>query len=120
IGPDDFRYPYDKVGLPFALWVKRRQWVNGKLARFKKDREANGLEFILKQVFGDPLPDLEGLKDTVAQENASVKVNEAKKQLTEGLHLTVESFTRLMAIRGKDQRKEQITEEEWGDVYSIL
>src|SRR5262249_37793034 len=66
IGPDDFRFPTAKVtpsapDKAFDIWLTRRQWVDARLSKLKADREANGLnglEAILKQVLGNPLPDL--------------------------------------------------------------
>ncbi|MCI0627640.1 MAG: hypothetical protein L0387_39320 [Acidobacteria bacterium] len=119
IGPDDFRYPYADANKPFDLWIARRKWVDAQLANLRITRESSGLTSILKKVLGDPLPNLDLIDENLTQSNDPALIKQAKEKITE-LHLTVESFTRLMVIRGKDERKEKIEDVEWEDLYSIL
>ena len=88
----------------------------GSWRTFKTGREANGLEHILEQVLGDPLPDLAALLTNLQQ---GTQVEETVNAIT-ALFLTVESFTRLMEIKGKDDAGEPVGEAEWGEVYAIL
>lgn len=129
IGPDDFRFPVKKQpGEPdkaFDLWIDRRQWVDTTLNDLKVVREAKGLPVMLQQVLGNPLPDLDGLWLTLTVVGIPAEIKTAKEQIT-ALHLTIESFSRLMALRAKDQlatadvRNEQVSDDEWNEVYSIL
>jgi len=119
IGPDDFRYPYAGSDQPFNIWIRRRKWIDEQLAGLRGNRKSSGLESILKEVLGDPLPDFDQLEEDLTQGNDPKVIEEAKRKITDELHLTVESFTRLMAIRGKEER-EEIGDEEWEEVYSIL
>jgi hypothetical protein len=101
----------------FDLWQARRTWVDNTLAAFKADRETNDLDHILKQVLGDPLPDIntlyQNLNNGTDLENA---VNTIK-----GFHQTTESFRRLMELKTKDDDPAQnLDNEEWDEVYAIL
>lgn len=122
IGPDDLRNPTAGHS-PFDLWLPRRNWVDGQLAQLKADHEANDLEYILKQVIGDPLPDLATLQNNLLN---GIDLENTKKTITEDLHFIVESFQRLMEIRTKNQttanqpEAEQVADEEWCELYSIL
>jgi hypothetical protein len=81
---------------------------------------ANGLERILKQVLGDPLPELGTLLTNLTE---GVDLENTRTRITDDLHLTPESFTRLMAIKAKADDPDPAnkpTEAEWGEVYSIL
>jgi peptidoglycan hydrolase-like protein with peptidoglycan-binding domain len=130
IGPDDFRVPFAKAnqGDPdraFDLWLKRRAWVDNNLAELRQARETNGLTHILQSVLGDPLPNLDAL---LAKLTAGTKVEREQAQDDiNSLNLTLESLSRLIAIRDKDQiaslsdpPKEPVKPEEWEEVYSIL
>lgn len=130
IGPDDFRAPVQKLNAAdpdraFDLWLKRRAFMDKTLLGLRTDREAKGITEILSQVLGNPSPDLDGLLLALTKSGTPDEINGAKDKLT-ALQLTVESFTRLMSIRAKDQlaardvRNEKVTEEEWGELYSIL
>src|SRR2546423_8392711 len=61
IGPLDFRQPVAGQA-PYDLWQQRRSWVDSSLATLKRDSEVHDLTFILKEVLGDPLPDLATLQ----------------------------------------------------------
>ena len=115
ITPDDMRHP--GAGSPaFDRWQERRTEVDGILANLQTAREANGLEHILKQVLGDPLPDLAALLTNLQQ---GTQLEETVNAIT-ALFLTVESFTRLMEIKGKNDAGEPVTDAEWNEVYAIL
>ena len=130
VGPDDFRVPFEKLNAsipdqPFDLWLARRGAIDQVLANLRRDRESSpdGLTAILKQVFGDPLPDLDGLLHALTQGDKA-EVAQAVDAI-ENLQLTVDSFSRLMALRAKDAEAaggpgEPVAEDEWTEVYSIL
>ena len=131
IGPDDFRNPTPKnkpadPDKAFDIWLKRRKFVDTKLSGLKKDREAKGITEILKQVLGKQLPDLDGLLLTLTKSGTAADEIKAAKDSVTALNLSVESFTRLMSIRAKDQlaqsdtRNDKVSEQEWREVYSIL
>lgn len=130
IGPDDFRSPFAKLNpadpdKAFDLWLKRRTFIDSTLGGLKTDREINGLTQVLRHVFGNPLPDLDGLLMVLTKGGTSQAVETARNGV-KALGLTVESFTRLMAIRAKDQlalsdaRNEKVSLAEWSESYSIL
>jgi hypothetical protein len=131
IGPDDFRSPVPKAsaGGPnitaFDLWLTRRGVIDTMLSTLQRDREANtdGLTFILKEVFGNPLPDFDALLQELTQgDKDTVK---AATEAVSNLNLNVDSFTRLMEIRSKDAQSrggpgDPVSPAEWGEVYAIL
>ena len=130
IGPDDFRAPTQKLNpadpdRAFDLWLKRRASIDKLLNDLKTARETKGLTEILRQVLGNPLPDLDGLLLVMTKGGTADEVKTAKDSVT-ALRLSVESFTRLMSIRAKDQlavsdsRNEKVSAAEWSEVYSIL
>lgn len=101
----------------FDLWQTRRAWVDNTLAAFKADLEANDLDHILKQVLGDPLPDINTLYQNL--NNGTDLENTANT--IEGFHLTTESFRCLVEIKTKDGDPAQNVEnEEWDEIYAIL
>jgi hypothetical protein len=120
IGPDDFRHPI-KGEPAFDLWEARREWADTNLGKLKADREKNGLDYILP-VLGKSASDLEELLSKLVQ---GVDLDNTRNEIKK-LHLTIDSFTHLMAIRNKDKlaekdlRNEIVNEEEWEEVYSIL
>jgi hypothetical protein len=135
IGPDDFRMPVAKSNptspdRAFDIWLRRRKWVDTTMADLKTAREKadatsrnTGLTAILQQVFGSPLPDLDKLSSNLA---TGTDIDKTKFEI-KALHLTDESFRRLVEIRAKDRlaagndpRNAQVSDEEWADVYSIL
>jgi len=130
IGPDDFRIPFEKLNAsipdqPFDLWLARRGSIDQILAALQQDRERgpDGLTLILKDVFGVPLPDFDGLERALA-EGDTEEVAGAVATLV-GLNLNVDSFARLMALRAKDKEAtdgpgQPVAADEWAEVYSIL
>jgi hypothetical protein len=130
IGPDDFRNPTLKAApadpdRAFDLWLARRSFVDTKLNNLKTERETNGLNEILKQVLGDPLPDLDGWSLILTKGATGAEVKTATNEI-EKLGLTVDSFLRLLSLCDKDRlaqsdtRNPKVSEEEWREVYSIL
>lgn len=130
IGPDDFRNPIPKTNASdtdraFDLWLKRRAYVDTTLNSLKATREASGLQSILTQVFGNPLPNFDGFLVTLTIGGSTGEMKTVKDKLT-ALGLSVEGFVRLMAVRSKDQaaqsdfRNEEVTDDEWQETYSIL
>jgi Tc toxin complex TcA C-terminal TcB-binding domain len=136
LGPDDFRNPNPKINpadpnRAFDIWLKRWTFIDTTLKDLKTNRETKGLTAILKQVLGNsslpgnPLPDLDGLLLLLTKGGTADEIKTAKDSVT-ALALTLESFTRLMSIRAKDQlaqsdpRNDKVSEQEWREVYSIL
>jgi Tc toxin complex TcA C-terminal TcB-binding domain len=130
IGPDDFRIPVHKLNpadpdKAFDIWLKRRTFIDKTLDGLQSDRETKGLNEILKQVLGNPLPDLDGMLLVLTKSGTADEIKAAKDSVS-ALALTVESYTRLMSIRTKDQlaqsdtRSDKVSEQEWREVYSIL
>jgi hypothetical protein len=143
IGPDDLRQPTSGQA-PFDLWQNRRVWVDARL---------KALTLLTKPVNGQPMPDMAALFDAMYQPvtyaNASLTAwqniqptefdqlrddlqggDSDKRQLAtarikDNLHLSVESFTRLLtasdnaALAASDPRI-TIGPEEWQAVYAIL
>jgi hypothetical protein len=131
IGPDDFREPVQKAAVadpdgPFDIWLARREWADTLLARYRQDREANGLQFVLRLALGALLPDLDALGADLGQSADPARTAEAARAIREDLRLSLDAFQRLMAIRARarlaalDARNGPVTEAEWEDVYAIL
>lgn len=106
-----------------AFWQARQV----KLEQIPKDlattRETVSFDAMLKLALGDPLPhDLTTLKTDLSNPNPDV-VASATTKITNDLHLTVESFKRLLAIKAKhddpDAAKKP-TAAEWAELYAIL
>ena len=121
IGPDDLRHPEE--GQPaFNLWLQRRAEVDRWLDELQGER-ANGLESALRLVLGDPLPDLDSLRERL---RGTLEQIESARAEIERLRFTVASFIRLMAIRAKDRLRrinpanEEVTADEWLEMDSIL
>lgn len=128
VGPDDFRNPTAKTGGPdraFDLWLARRQFVDTTFSGLKANREAKGIDEILKQVLGNPIPDIDGMLQTLTKGGIPAEMKSVKDSIS-ALNLSVESFTRVMAGRDKDHlaqsdaRDEKLSDEEWIEIYSIL
>jgi hypothetical protein len=153
IGPDDFRNPRaDAPDQVFALWDKRSKWVSDRLKTFADETkevpnqiqeqpptltvpDINAMFTVMSEVITYSetaipsawanLTTFEALKDLRKQLNEG-DVAKVKLRLQDEFSLTVESFTRLMAIADQaaawetDQREEKVSDEEWQEVYSIL
>jgi hypothetical protein len=126
IGPDDFRSPFaktDQTGSdqPFDIWLQRRGWVDQTLNAFRKALTVDKLDKVLADNLEKPTT-LEALLADLTEGAA----HEKSKSDLEKLGLTAESFTRLMAIRVKDQRAstdpkaKKVTPEEKEELASIL
>ena len=116
IGPNDLRNP--TAGNPvFDLWQARRNLVDGMLNRLASDYQAQGLLFILQEALANPLPDLNALKNALDQ---GTDIDQAKATITNELHLTIESFTRLMAIKAKIDGNQPVTSGELQELFAIL
>lgn len=128
IGPDDFRHPTPKTfgaDRAFDIWLTRRQFVDETLSGLKASREAKGLDETLKQVLGNPLPDLDAWVSVIAKGAPAAALATVTAKV-KALHLSVDSFSRLMAIRAKermaqeDARNDPVSDAEWLETYSIL
>lgn len=147
VGPDDFRHPQPKLNAndpdqPFDIWLNRRRWVDDRLAEFGLLVNQQGVRDVqtLLDRMDDPLPEYleivpwasvptsEQLEQILQDVSAGVKqkVEEATSTIEGELHLTVASFTRLMAIRARYQQiqvgisNETVSDEEWRELFSIL
>ncbi len=136
IGPDDFRSPFLKVNAaapdrPFDIWYKRRVWVNAQLDVLKKLNNdfTNILNSLYTPVQYGAFPSLTPWANTTSPDDLDTLVDglaapssaqQAKERLAKDLLLTPDSFSRLMVLRGKDERGDKITNDEWDEIYSIL
>ncbi|GEO13531.1 neuraminidase-like domain-containing protein [Microvirga aerophila] len=129
IGPDDFRHPVNKAAASdpdraFDLWTARRHWVDKTLDDINTKRRTSGLTAALKQVFGDPLPDLDSWFAALSR-GATTNVKAATEEIGK-LGMTTEAFLRLMSIGENDRlaaldaRNPKPTPQEWSEVSSIL
>ncbi len=106
-----------------AFWQARQV----KLEQIPKDlattRETVSFDAMLKLALGDPLPhDLTTLKTDLSNPNPDV-VASATTKITNDLHLTVESFKRLLVIKAKNDDPDAAkkpTAAEWAELYAIL
>ena len=139
IGPDDFRTP-DPATPAFSLWVKRRGWADAQLqelhtARTNAPDSQQALQAILG-VLTQPVSYQRG-SQTVEQTPWASQVTvqdlltrkqklekgeelEATNAWIDDHHLTLDSFSRLGEVAGQLQRGEDPSEEDWGEVASIL
>lgn len=150
IGPDDFRKPVPSgsstITSAFDIWVERRNWMDGRLAALSGVKKAHGtpdMDGLLLAMTPPPngqpityvsttltswptittLAQLDTLFSNLLQ---GVSVPATIQQVEQDLGLQVDSFTRLMDLRVKDQlsqsdpRNPAVTETEWQEVYSIL
>ena len=139
IGPDDFRTP-DPATPAFGLWVKRRGWADAQLqelhtARTNAPDSQQALQAILG-VLTQPVSYQRG-SQTVEQTPWASQVTvqdlltrkqklekgeelEATNAWIDDHHLTLDSFSRLGEVAGQLQRGEDPSEEDWGEVASIL
>jgi len=116
IGLDDFRQPQPGK-IASDLWRARRTEIDMIRDNLRHDRETSGLGVILRHVLGDPLPDLALLRENLQK---GADLDNTKNTITVILHLTIESFLRLMEIKDKDDNHKPVSSEEWEEVYAIL
>jgi hypothetical protein len=134
IGPDDFRTSTGEEFKPgtaaartaIALWMARRQQVDGWLADLAKLRASSGktaFEAVLGSLFGSPLPDLDGTLTALSQGDPD-EVKAAVATVT-AWRLSVDSFSRLMALRDQLAAARRLDPaadlrpEEWHELDSI-
>jgi hypothetical protein len=110
------------------LWDDRRKELDEFPGKLKADREKNGFDSMLELALGHPSPGkplqhkLDQLKTDLASTDRKV-VDDAKKKITDDLHLTEESFRHLLAIRAKDAKpkpEDKPTAAEYAEVYAML
>lgn len=146
IGPDDFRSPHPKrdessADGPFDLWLRRREWVDGRLTALESVRKPDGEPDLQALMDGMsepmdtypgavPVPwsmllqnggtiDLEALHHSLEQGDKEVFQHSSEIVRTH-LHLDPDAFKRLMGIKLKDDNQEAVSSAEWQDVYDIL
>lgn len=144
IGPDDFRQP-EEGNHAFKLWLKRRQWIDGTLdeLRSRTVNTADGQKVPnfkkLLEVMSSPqtydgttiMPwedrpswtQLENLQEGFA---SGRNLEHLTQVIEQRLHLTPESFRRLIEVAAKARTRafaatnEAVTEGESEEVFSIL
>ena len=135
IGPDDFRVPFanevEPVG-PFDIWLKRRAWVNDRLHAMSDLKRDVGkildslnkpTEYLSVPKALSPWAKKATLDDLIAISSDLSKAESAaaaRQRIARDLHLTPESFSRLMLLLGKNDSGEKMTDDEWDEIYSIL
>jgi hypothetical protein len=78
-------------------------------------REANGLDELLRELFGDPLPDLAAIAAGVGGNDVTARVTVA-----ETLFLTIEGFEELVQVHDLEAAHAAVTDEQWRHVYGTL
>jgi hypothetical protein len=86
-------------------------------ASLQKIREAAGLPRCLQEVFGDPLPDLDGV---LARLDNGTDPARTRDEITWSLYLTIDAFRRLMQLRAKSAVPGGLTTAEWQELFAIL
>lgn len=150
IGPQDFRTPLFEGGPvhpknAFDLWMRRREWVDQMLLEFAT-YEVDGIETrtpvfesfldIMKKdsLYGGnnynscwPINfDLKELNTLHKDLKHGKNINEIVATIENTLHLSIDSFNRLIELRNKDHqhridpRNEKVTEKELNEIFSIL
>ena len=148
IGVDDFRTPFAKTiaGVsehPFELWVKRRTWVDERLAALRNVRieelaepEKPRDEQILNAILGKlrepvlyetesatpwpPTPSFDEFRIIGVTLAQGRDVEALCHRIQHDLKLTLESFNWLTELQTKARTQEGLAEDEWEDLYSIL
>jgi len=122
IGPDDFRIPTS--GNPyFDLLQTRRKIVDASITQLANDYQVHGLAFILQEALtnpSNPLPDLKALLEALNKGDDIDKTKTAITTITSTLHLTIESFQRLMAIKAKIDGGQTVLPAELKELFDIL
>jgi hypothetical protein len=138
IGPDDLRLPLPEVGATasdgaFDIWQRRRDWVDGLLTALQaRQPDLDSMFEFLRPPSGAPLPDdypwrdapptadFAALSDSLSSGDTR-SVEQARTTLRSKLHLSVDAFVRLMALRAKKLTTTQpLTDAEWDEIRSIL
>ncbi|SPB18558.1 hypothetical protein NOV72_05758 [Caballeronia novacaledonica] len=149
IGPDDFRRP-DAASPPFALWRKRRLWVDQRLtdlAAKTKTVVVDGvamtvpnLDKVLATMFAPiaydatsitpwlaatPVSEFNALGD-VLERGSTTDIVATKERLARDLNVEPDAFALLQRIRAKqrqwevDPKSEKVQADEWSDTFSLL
>ncbi|MBE9534080.1 MAG: SMP-30/gluconolactonase/LRE family protein, partial [Proteobacteria bacterium] len=112
-------------GYAVVIWEARRARLDQIYEKLKAEQEERGFVAMLKLAVGDPEPgddllhDLDNLEENLHSTDPEV-VATAKWNITNGLHMTVIAFRRLMSIKAKaDNPDSEPTDEEWAEVYAI-
>lgn len=135
IGPDDFRLPLP-TGQPngaFDIWLKRRNWVDSLLqtleglqpnlpAMLESLRPPAGAPTPTDYPWhaAPPLSDFPKLLKQLSTGETQV-VEETRQTVQDKLHLSIEAFNRLMALRERQAAgTEPLMASDWAEVRSIL
>ncbi|MDA0160165.1 FG-GAP-like repeat-containing protein [Solirubrobacter ginsenosidimutans] len=137
-GPDEFRLPLPKATTAspdgaFDLWLRRRAWVDGLLHDLQsRQPDLDSMFAFLRPPASAPVPDdypwrhapptaeFDELCDDLSNGDAAT-VERARTTLTSDLHLSVDAFVRLMALREqKLAAAPPLSDAEWEEVRSIL
>jgi hypothetical protein len=144
IGPDDFRRP-TPADEPFKLWLKRRKWVDDRLADFLQIAVAqpDSIDALLDAMYQPhtypitptsdasakwptPKKELGEIRDSLRSgELGKEAVAQTLNRLSTKYGLHVDRLNRLMDLRDKavaaaDPRNAKLVEDEWSEVNSIL
>nr|MBS0019745.1 ribosomal protein L7/L12 [Gammaproteobacteria bacterium] len=137
INPEDFRTPDPNASSAYALWLKRRDWVDARLQELELiqagagDNPAAALQKLFdhleREVTYDGTgrtPWASGVTESAVNDiNAQLTVGENVESMTQrikDLHLTVDGFNRLAEVTGRAAAGESVEDEAWQDVFSIL
>lgn len=149
IGVDDFRYPYPAVAgaaeAAFDLWLRRRRFVDAQLAELRLMTKqvpspagpvmAPDFDKILARNFRpvqyglptNPPVDVWAAPLTVADlDKTSRELSRpdtsaaARARVTDGFHLALTAFTRLLELRQRDRNGDALLSDEWEEVFSIV
>lgn len=136
IGPDDFRFPTSDNPL-FALWQKRRTWIDALLVKFDDARLAKTSDKDKLQVLFDRMSDLtaygavrlrvwsnpqqkkEAILDIKNKLLNGQDLEDIKKWLSDH-YLTMESFSKVSEITLKTVNADKVEEGDWLELLSIL
>ena len=99
-----------------SLWNSHQEVLPRIPGVLEEERQKNGPDSMLKLALGDPLPDLESIKNELDIPDSA----ESAAQKIVSLHLTVESFRRLLFILAKVGTTTEPTRAEWTEVYAII
>jgi hypothetical protein len=128
IDPDTL--PWNDLPEATAGELARKIWQSHaadlrKITRaLQAERKANGFDGVLRRAFGSAtaVADVTKLQQDLQSTTPAIAAA-AKASVTQNLHLTVETFNRLMAIKAKADdpaRLRKPSAAEWTEVYTIL
>ncbi|MBV8189179.1 MAG: hypothetical protein JO339_18195, partial [Alphaproteobacteria bacterium] len=146
ISPDDLRTPVGKLNAaaadaPFDVWLRRRSWVDDRLRAFAAVRKADGTPDLAAMLAAMTVAiDYAGARkaawpnaigpavlDQLARSLAQGQdIDSTRQRIRADLNLQIDAFSRLMALRQKDQdaaadsRNPPVTLAEWRELYSLL